>query len=103
MTNVDQFLRDNNEYAQNFGEKVRLVSLHQRPVTKPGPAGIALDHSCEEVGCSYLYGRPYGVGAVGLCTSRAVLIEIGSLVPLLLWASSRAMRMSFVMLGVPRE
>ena len=66
MNNVHQFLTDNKEYVQNFGEKVRPVSLHQRPVTKPGPAGIALDHSCEEVGCSYLHGLPYRVGAVEL-------------------------------------
>jgi len=36
-----QFTAENEKYVQNFGGKVRLVSLHQRPITKPGPAGIA--------------------------------------------------------------
>ena len=72
MSNDEQFIADNAEYVQSFGKKVRLVSSHQGPITKPGPgpAGIALDHSCEELGYSYLHGRPYGVGAVGLSVLR---------------------------------
>ena len=66
MSNEKQLIADNATYVKNFGGKVRLVSMHQIPVTKPGPAGIALNHSCEEVGSSCLHGLPYGVGAVGL-------------------------------------
>src|SRR5258706_2131032 len=72
MSNADRFNTDNEEYVKHFGHKVRPVSPHQRPITKPRPAGIALTLSWKEVGCSYLHGRPYGVGAVGL----SVLTEL---------------------------
>jgi len=70
MSNADRFTASNEKYVQSFGDKVRLVSLHQRPITKPEPAGIALTLSWKESGCSYLHGRPYGVGAVGLSVLR---------------------------------
>ena len=68
--NVEWLTLDNQAYVNNFGGKVRLVSLHQSLIAKPGLAEISLNQTSEELGCSHLHGCPYGVGAVGLSVPR---------------------------------